>query len=174
MVENNKNNIENEIEFQRCYNANSDALFRFFLYKVSDRNIALELFQEDFFKLWRAYTIGQKIDSCKSWLFKVGSNSVIDWYRRKKNLSLDVMLEAKTDFLISEDPIYANAEQSQAIKLFNKLPLKDKQLLTLRFVDNISNEVIAKTFSILPISVPVKIHRALKRLRILMNISESK
>lgn len=161
----NIDSVENEAEFQRCYNDNADSLLRFFLHKVSDRNIALDLLQDDYMKLWRAYTEGQKIESCKSWLYRVGSNEVIDWYRRKKNLSLDMLAEAHVQFSVSEDPIYQNAEQSQMFLLFNKLSPEDRQLLTLRFIDDLPTVEIAKIFSVEPNTVPVKVFRALKRLR---------
>ena len=164
------NQVENEAEFARCYNDNADSLFRFFLYKVSDKNIALDLLQDDFSKLWQAYLAGQKINSCQSWLYKVGSNSVIDWYRRKKNLSLDVLMEAHMDFSVSEDPTYFQAEKSQAIHLFNKLSAADRQILTLRFVDDLPIKNIAKIFAVKPANVSLKIHRALERLRALTDL----
>ena len=159
------NKDSSEAEFQRCYNDNADNLFRFFLYKVSDMNVALDLFQDDFFKLWKAYTNGQKINSCKSWLYKVGTNSVIDWYRRKRNLSLDLLQEAHIDFAISEDEIYVEAEQSQMIQLFNKLPAEDRQILILRFIDGLPIKKIAEIYSMNPKTVPIRVFRALKVLR---------
>ncbi|MEK7642115.1 MAG: RNA polymerase sigma factor, partial [Patescibacteria group bacterium] len=86
-----------EKAFNEIYAAHADALFRFCLVKVSDRERALDLTQDTFTRFWqRLVEESETIDKPKTFLFAIARNAIIDWYRKKKSVSLDAMTDADT------------------------------------------------------------------------------
>ena len=81
-----------------CYENHSDSLFRYCLYKTSDREKALDLTQDAFMKTWEYIEEGNQVKNLKSLLFTIANNLIIDFYRKKKTLSLDNIIEGGVDF----------------------------------------------------------------------------
>ena len=78
--------------FEKTYTDESDAIFRFCLVRVSNREQALDLTQETFLRLWQSLSQDKEIANARAFLFTVAHNLVIDWYRKKKSVSLDSMM----------------------------------------------------------------------------------
>ena len=74
--------------FTDIYNQESDALFRFCLSRLSDREKALELTQETFTRLWKLMLEGRG-DKPRALLYAIARNLIIDWYRRIKSVSIE-------------------------------------------------------------------------------------
>src|SRR4051812_32968922 len=80
-------------EFTTMYEAESDGIFRFCLVRVSDREQALDLTQETFAKVWQFVSDGKTLTHARTFLYTVARNLIIDWYRKKKSVSLEAMME---------------------------------------------------------------------------------
>jgi RNA polymerase sigma-70 factor, ECF subfamily len=76
-------------KFETIYEKESDAIFRFCLVRVSDREQALDITQEVFLRLWQSLQKGEDIRNSRAFLFTIAHRLVIDWYRKKKSLSWD-------------------------------------------------------------------------------------
>ncbi len=48
-------------KFEKIYEKESDAVFRFCLFRVSDREQALDITQETFLRLWQSLSDGKEI-----------------------------------------------------------------------------------------------------------------
>ena len=83
-------------QFTDIYNAFAGIIFRFCILRVSNREQALDITQETFTRFWNELCHGKKILNPKAFLFTVAHRQVIDWYRKKKSVSLDGLADEET------------------------------------------------------------------------------
>lgn len=164
--------------FANLYDAQSDAVFRYALIRVSNRETALDISQEAFMKYWDALTKGTAIREPRAFLFTTVRRLIIDWYRKKKPVSLEDMTEGKSDSENDEfdmplaDPasetfkdLEMSAEGRFLIEKISKLDPTYQQAVYLRFVEGLSPGEIAKILDISVTAASVRIHRGIEKLR---------
>ncbi len=157
---------ESKQAFLKAYDLHADALFRHCLFKVSDRELARDLLQETFVKVWMYVSKGKKIDNMRAFLYKTLNNLVIDEYRKKKNLSLDALAEDGFDPKADNLPnTFDIIDGEKAIKLLAKLDDPYKDAVFLRYVNGLEISEIAVITGQAENTVSVHIHRGLKKLR---------
>ena len=149
-----------------CYEAHSDSLFRYCLYKTSDREKALDLTQDAFMKTWEYIEEGNKVKNLKSLLFTIANNLIIDFYRKKKTVSLDSILEEGIDF---RDESYKDKVHEYDIELVKSL-LEDldesyKDIIIMRYIEDMSIKEIAKILGETENNISVKIHRGITKVK---------
>jgi DNA-directed RNA polymerase specialized sigma24 family protein len=66
--------------------------------KVSSREIAQDLTQEVFMRFWQTLRDGEKAYNERALLYTIARHLVIDWYRKKKESSLDALDEQGIEF----------------------------------------------------------------------------
>lgn len=159
-----------EQEFISHYDTLSDALFRHCFFRVSNREVALDMVQEGFTKTWQHIARGGKIENMKAFLYKVMNNLVIDYYRKRKSASLDALLEDGFDPpSLGHENIILNAEYSEVIKVLENIPESDRDVIVSRYIDGLSVKEIAKTQNESENAVSVRLHRALEKARKILN-----
>lgn len=159
-----------EQEFISHYDTLSDTLFRHCFFRVSNREVALDMVQEGFTKTWQHIIHGGKIDNMKAFLYKVMNNLVIDYYRKRKSASLDVLLEDGFDPPSpGHENIILNAEYSEVIKVLENIPESDRDVIVFRYIDGLSVKEIAKAQNESENAVSVRLHRALEKARKILN-----
>lgn len=158
-------------QFNETYDALSDAIFRFCLLKVSDREQALDITQEVFTRLWKELHEKKTVANTRAFLFIVARHLIIDWYRKKKSVSLEGMANEETgeayepiDELIHEH-IGLAAEGRFVIDSINKLSITHRQVIYLRFVEGLSPPDIGEIMGLTANAVSVRINRGLQELR---------
>ena len=157
--------------FEDIHKAESDAIFRFCLVRVSNRDQALDLTQETFLRLWQSLTDGKEILNNRAFLFTVARRLVIDWYRKKKSFSLDQMLgdEIEPKYDVPEkadgDSILCGAEGRYLLEKLNDLDIVHRQPVYLRFVEGLSPGEIGEILGISSNTASVRINRGLNELR---------
>lgn len=155
---------QHEEEYLKAFEELSDAIFRHCLYRVSNREVSRDLTQETFLKVWHYIVSGGEILNMKAFLYKTANNLVIDYYRKKKSDSLDILQEDGFDPIGESDTeIVHGAEVSQALGILEKLPDADREILVFRFVDGLSISEIADTLGETENVVSVRIHRAIEK-----------
>ncbi len=154
--------------FGTIYEIFAERIYRYIYLKVSNKEIAEDLTQQVFIKAWEA--IGDfkfKNNPFSSWLYSIARNSVTDFYRKKKpDFSLDE--EIKIDLFDEKDlneELINKEEVDNILKKIYQLPSDQKELLILRFVEDLSYEEIAKIMNKTPLNLRVIQHRALNRLK---------
>ena len=166
--------IEQQDHFKKLYDAESDAVFRFCFFRTSDREVALDLTQEAFTKMWKVFARGQSPKNERAFLFAITRNLVIDWYRAKKSVSLDALLENEQGDVTDEEPLFTHegklefemgAEARRLAETIQKLPKQFQQVLYLRFVEDFSPQEIADVMGVSANVVSVRITRGLAQLR---------
>lgn len=153
--------------FAKLYGAHSDEIFRFALYKLSDREKAKDVVQDTFVRAW-AHVSGEGavLENARAFLFKIARNLIIDSYRRAKHLSIDALEEIIhfdiSDNLQSRDDMHNAVDMSIALEALNVLDVDDRDIIVMRYVDGLSVKEIAEVTGQRENTVSVRIHRALK------------
>lgn len=157
-----------EASFAQYYDQYSDAIFRYCLYQTSNREKALDLTQDTFIKTWEYLSSGSKVENIKAFLYKVANNLIIDYRRKKKSESLDQMMEKGLDIgngindVEQAENIY---EKNTILQAMNQLEEKYRNVLTLRFIENLSVKEIAKVLKKTENNISVRIHRGIQKLK---------
>lgn len=162
-----------EDRFLKAFDEYADALFRHAVYRLSDRERAVEVVHDTFTKAWGYQRNGHEIDSYKSFLYKVLNNLIIDEYRRRKESSLDAILaeEGVDEGAFAElhtggiDEVTFAMDARQALELLGELPVVYREVITLRYVDGLGPKEISELIEESENLVSVRIHRALRLLR---------
>ena len=166
-----------ERTFLEAFDTHADALFRHAYFRLSNRERAADLTQETFLKAWEYIREKNEVQHWKGFLYRILNNLIVDEYRKKKEESLDAIME--------DDPIHANNLVSHGSReekeerldeefmieklrlLIPKLPEQHRTVLSLRFVDGFSLKEISSLLHLSENVVSVRIHRAVARLRAL-------
>lgn len=162
-----------EARFLKAFEEYNDALFRHALLRVSNREKAIDLVHDTFTKVWTYLRGGYEIDTFRPFLYKVLNNLIIDEYRRRKESSLDALLELDgVDEGSFEDLSESTAEAlaatidgRRAFELLDELGDQYKEVIILRFVDQLGPREISELIEESENVVSVRIHRGLKLLR---------
>lgn len=159
---------ENRRAFEAAFEEFLDPLFRFFVYRLSDRERAKELAQETFMRAWEFQGKGGEIQAMKPFLYTIAGNLYKNELRgRRPVVSLDTLLEAGVDFASDAVSAEDRADAKLALERLSGLEPPDREVLTLRYVDGLSTREIAEAQKKSEGAVSVALHRALKRLRVL-------
>ncbi len=148
-----------ETQYMALFESEKDALFRFIYLKVSDRNEALDLTQETFVKLWSYIKDGDvTLRNMRAFLYRIARNAIIDYYRKKKSVSLDQMVEEGYDLA---DTIQLDHESiPEMLRLLPELPPEHHEILLLRYHHDMSIPEIADILKISNAFASVKLYRA--------------
>lgn len=158
-------------EFIAGYDKWSDDLFRYAYFKVSNRDLALDLVQDTFTKSWEYITSGNKVKKLRPFLYKTLRNLIIDHYRKKKSESLDNLIEEGFDFGYDETDMIENKLLGENIwDKIKDLDDKYQEVLMLRYADDLSITEISALIKESENNVSVRIHRGLTKLKEISNL----
>jgi RNA polymerase sigma-70 factor, ECF subfamily len=156
--------------FEAAYEEHVDALFSYCAYKVSDREAARDLVQEAFMKTWSHIAGGGTVDNFKPFLYRILHNLIIDYYRKRKSLSLDALAEEGFD--PGEDEtgrLEAILDGTRAAALLRQLPEDYGSIVFMRYIQEMSLEEIAEATGLSKNAATVRVHRGLQKLKSLFN-----
>lgn len=159
----------NNQAFDLLLSRNQSKLFSYILFVVHEQDLANDIFQETFVKVITKLQEGRYIDSGKfsAWIMRIAHNVIMDWYRdnRAKNIVetsddndlSNVTGNDITDFNI-EDRYVNEQVLSDVKKMMNLLPPTQREIVFMRFYQEMSFKEIAETTG-------VSINTALGRMR---------
>ena len=154
-----------EEAFLRAYDDFSDAIFRHCYFRVYDRERAKDLTQEVFTRVWEYIARGSEIRNMRPFLYRVANNLIIDESRKKKEISLDMLHEKGFEPSIEETgKIQRNLDAKSALSFVHKLEDIYREIMVMKFIDDLSLKEIAGILGLSENVVSVRIHRGTKRL----------
>lgn len=169
-MEDHLNNIENM--FLCAYNLHADSIFRFCYFKTSDREIAKDITQDVFMKTWEYLAQGGEVQNTKAYLYKVAYNAVIDFWRKSKSVPESDLPLGFFENKEARENTEVQAEYSILLSVLQKLSKEDRDLITMRYVEDMSPREIAYILGEKENTISVRINRAVARLRNIANGKE--
>jgi len=159
--------------FSILYEKYYSQIFGYILKRVADLEIAQDITSETFLKaLKKLWTFKWRGISFSSWLFKIASNEIANFYRKKKKL---VSLEKISEPVANSDPlgeIMRAQEELEKHKDFlilqekiSQLPLKDQEVIYLRFFEKKKIKEIGEILGKREGTIKSLLHRAIEKLR---------
>jgi len=133
-----------------------------------NRELAEDITQDIFVKAWeKRSTFNPSKSTLKNWIYVIARNHLIDTYRKKKISvkSFDEDIYVKDLNISVED----EAVVSDILKNLDRLKEKEKEVIVLRYVQDLEIEDIAKILGKSKNTTKVMIHRAIKKLKYIMN-----
>lgn len=155
-------------QFLESYDQYHAAIYRHCFFRVYSKTRAEELVQETFMRSWQYLAQGKTVDNLRAFLYRVANNLIIDDSRKKKEDSLEVIMEKSPGF----EPFYEGGKKIEKQVLYNQviagmefLPEDYKEILLLRYVEDLDPKEIAEILNTNANNVSVKINRAVKALK---------
>lgn len=153
-------------KFTEAYNEYGDAIFRYCLFKISDREKATDFVSETFTRTWQYLLSGNEIENIKTFLYTTARHIIIDEYRKKKSVSLDDLIDQGVEpYIEIEEAIFTSFDVARVIEHMQALPESYSSILTMRYVNDLSVKEIAIIVNESENVVSVRIHRGLAKLR---------
>ena len=184
-------NLEEKLILKRALNGEKEAfaeiydfyvirIFRFVYLKTSSKETAEDLTADTFLRCWKY--IKEKSESGKkeivknnkigSFLYRIARNLIIDHYRKKKNMTVEISEEEKETIVDHKQDILAQIDRKQEIEELRKSlgHLNDdyQEILILRYVEDLSMAEIAEITEKKEGAIRVQLHRAVKALEKVM------
>ncbi len=153
--------------FGILFNRYSKKIYRFAFFRIKEQETIDDIVNDVFLQFWQMCQSGTYIDNTKALIYKITRNKIIDYYRtRKEHQGLDKAVAIIDDFDIHSD-ILKDSEVQKLLQNLNMLKTEYKEVLQLRYVDDLSISEIAIVLGKSVGAVKVTIHRAIQKLKII-------
>jgi len=160
--------VEHDAEaFGKLYDMHVDRIYKHIYYRVGNEADAEDLTQQVFLKAWQAIHRYKKTTSpFIAWLMTISHNQVIDFYRTRKDKAyIEAEILADGPASRPEQTTEANFEQQHLRRAILRLGGDEQQVVILRFIEGFEFAEIASVMKKKEGNVRVILHRALVKLR---------
>jgi RNA polymerase sigma-70 factor, ECF subfamily len=152
--------------FQAFYEDNLVSVYHFVFKRLRNREEAEDLTSQIFLKALRYLDPEHSAQSARSWLFKIAHTTIADYWRtryRASISSLDVRLEVGWEGPTEEVILGANEFAAEQVSnLLQALPERYREVLSCRFLLNLSIRETAATMGVSEANAKILQFRAIK------------
>ncbi len=161
--------------FGRLYDMYVDRVYRHICYRVSSVADTEDLTQQVFLKAWQALPRYKKTASpFIAWLMTISHNLVVDFYRAKKDrIALNDGVAAADPESRPEVMAQARFDQEKLRMAISQLNGDQQRVVLMRFIEGFSFAETADSIGKSEGATRVIMHRALKRLRHILQVEEN-
>ena len=150
---------------EAAYNEYADAIFRHCYFRLMQRERAKELMQETFLRVFEYVKKGSTVENMRAFLYRIANNLIVDDVRKRKEMSLDALQEEGFDPKGEDGTEYAvKFDHEQLLGILQRIEKDDRELIVMRYVDNLRPKDIAEMLNLSSNVVSVRLHRAMKQL----------
>ena len=155
--------------FQKLFYEFHDQLFRFVAYRVQDGEVAKDITQETFLRVWKTRLKLKPNKSFFSLIARISTNLCYDHFRH-----IEVRQRHESTIPINSESHYDNPESNTLAESLekqiqqivnNELPEKCRHVFILSRIEGLSNTDIAESLDISIRTVENQIYRAIKILK---------
>jgi len=167
-------NNKSRKNMEMLYDAYVDDIFRYLMFRIRDKEKALDLTQEVFVRMWQSYLgKGKDVEFPKALLYRIAHNLLVNSYERDvHHSSLDTLSEAGFDIADNSQDISKTIIASDLNQMLGLIEKKDSDLILLRHIEGFSVKEIADIHGVSENVISVRLHRALAQLEDLYNKKE--
>jgi RNA polymerase sigma-70 factor, ECF subfamily len=137
----------NSEAFGQLYDAYMERIYRFVYFRVEDQQTAEDITSQVFLKAWNNLDRFQfSRTPYLAWLYTIAHNAVIDHYRTRKVTTAldDVQLSQPDHSEAVENDIDLTVEMQSVKSALQTLTDDQQKVLTLKFIEGMSNNEIAR------------------------------
>jgi len=140
-----------EAAFNALYQLHSKMLFNNIFHLVKDREVAKELLQDLYMKIWENRAGLDKEKSFKSYLFTIATHRVYDYFRRvslDKRMKVRLIALASESYLRTDDTLELKEVNDGIMTAINSLPPQSRAVYKLGKLEGKSHEEISAVLGI--------------------------
>lgn len=141
----------------------------FFVYKISNsQQIAEDVVQEVFIKLWLNRGKLNSVDNFNAWLFRIAQNHLISGMRRmavETTILADLQAKAPSQFENADETLLLKQLEQKIQEAVNNLPQRQKQIYTMARIEGLKQEEIANQLSLSISTIQNHMTEALKNIK---------
>ncbi|NBC58350.1 MAG: sigma-70 family RNA polymerase sigma factor [Bacteroidetes bacterium] len=142
-----------------------DMVYSLALKMMKDKNLADEVSQNTFIKIYRKLSSFKGQSKFSSWVYRITYNNCLDELRKRNKMHKHVEINEFTEReLISVENVIDKMQKEELSELvktaIEQLPGEMGFLLTLHYFENYSIKEMANALKIKPNNAKVKLHRA--------------
>ncbi|MGY8945615.1 MAG: RNA polymerase sigma factor [Flavobacteriales bacterium] len=176
--------LGNTYSFETLFLRHKQRIFNYINSKVLDTDISNDILQETFIKVFNLVNLGKYNEQGKflPWILRISHNLVMDHFRAVKRSKLNysndmnrVFFKLNEEIIINENNVISDNTLSKVlIEMIDQLPESQKEIVKLRFYENLTFKEIAKMNNISINTALGRIRYSINNLRKKMNDSNLK
>jgi RNA polymerase sigma-70 factor, ECF subfamily len=155
-------------EFEELYQRHTREVWALVYARWLNAEVALDVMQEAFLRLWKQWQDGSAILNPRAWLLRVARNLAEDYaksaFRRNGTQPPQTMNGVKGRDLLPLDTMARDETFGQLRQELDKLAQADREILTLRYGLDYNANQIAEILDINSTAVHMRLSRARQRL----------
>ena len=156
----------NRIAFEKLYNNYNKLIYNIAYSILKNKQDAEDIVQIVFEKLYLIDKEKLPNRNESSWLYSITKNETINYLKRNKNnIDLDSIYNIKDD----NNEINKIIDQDSYNRLISKLNNKEKEIISLKIISNLSFEEIGKLLKEPPGTIKWRYYKAVNTLKILLS-----
>ncbi|MFD1608385.1 sigma-70 family RNA polymerase sigma factor [Oceanobacillus luteolus] len=169
--------------FNNFYEKYHHDLYNFVYYMVKNKNLAEDLVQEIYIRIFRSYGSFRGEASEKTWAFSIARNVIYDYFRKEKRkrnyanqtVDWDEMASIVTIDQKLPDELLIEDEDIQLIyRLLDECSLNQKQVIVLRYIQGFTLKETSEMLDMSIGNVKTLQHRGINKLKNCMKIKNGK
>ena len=158
--------------FSNLIEENKDRIFRICCYYLSEEEDRKDLYQETLLNIWKGFKSFKGESKFSTWAYRITVNTALAFISKKKRIQEKTMNYMQK---FEQNKSKAKANSMEAVNLLHqgisRLPLIDMIIISLVLEEASSNEIATIT-GLSESNVRVRIHRAKKKLKEIMEGGE--
>jgi RNA polymerase sigma-70 factor, ECF subfamily len=163
--------------FGKLYDEYVDQIFRYVYYKVGNFAESQDLTGQTFLKAFENIDSYEQRDvAFSSWLYRIAHNLLVDYFRReskRENVPIEDQPPTPSTRGNPVETVLADLDSERLYRALNKLTHNQREVLVLKFIDNMSNNQVAEIMGISVGAVKSTQKRGLLALNRILSNSDS-
>ena len=156
----------NKVAFETLYKKYNKLVYRIAFTILKNKEDSEDIVQAVFSKFYSLPEDKLPIDNIATWIYSVTKNEAISLYRKRKNtIDLDCMYEIAD----SDDEINRIVDQDRYNRILSKLNDKEKEVVSLKILTNLTFDEIAKLLDEPAGTVKWRYYKSIHTLKLLIS-----
>ena len=155
-------------EFEAIHRRHSREVWALVYARWLNADLAMDITQEAFLRLWKQWEAGEPILNTRAWLLRVARNLAEDHgkssFRRNGTHPPQIMNGVRADVPLPLERMEREETFARLRKELNQLSPPDREILTLRYALDYNANQIAEVLAITATAVHMRLSRARQRL----------
>lgn len=155
--------------FSELYEKYFNYIYNYIFSSILNSDIAEDLAANTFFNAYK-YLSKKKTDikNYSAWLFKIATNEVLQFYRKKKRRNIVTPIDEKQDLIANladqkSENVDTFVDYLTIQNVLSELKPKERMIIEMHYFDRMSYEEMSDVLNLTVNNLRVKLHRALKK-----------
>ena len=155
-------------EFEALYGQHGREVWAVAYARWTDSDLAMDVTQEAFLRLWRQWEAGDDIQNPRAWLLRVARNLAEDYaksaFRRNGTQPPEFLNGVRSSQPQPDDVLEQQEQFAQLRAVLDEMSPADREILTLRYAADLDANTIAAQLNVAVTAVHMRLSRARQRL----------